>query len=152
MKSCGLSDEDIKHLCEETKGRVLNTEILNLENNNVITEGPDDLVRFVRQCPRLRKLYLKSDNMTETQHEDFVMELYNRIEKGLWLYINDDDDDDDDVGDYEVVTPGAVGDTEDCTNTDNIDIRNDKPDNTEDTVRYQEKEIKKKEKKKCVLM
>ena len=153
MKSCGLSDEDIKHLCEETKGRVLNTEILNLENNNVITEGPDDLVRFVRQCPRLRKLYLKSDNMTETQHEDLVMELYNRIEKGLWLYINDDDDDDDDdVGDYEVVTPGAVGDTEDCTNTDNIDIRNDKPDNTEDTVRYQEKEIKKKEKKKCVLM
>ena len=174
MKSCGLSAEDINDLCEQTKGLDLNIEILNLENNDVITEGPDDLERFVRQCPRLRKLYLTSENMKETQHEDLVMELYERIEKGLLLFIDDkdgddgdtdDDDDDDDDNDdddddnddddgEEVVTPGAVGGTEDSTNTENSDIRNDKPDKTEDTVRDQKEEFNKKgkKKKKCVLM
>ena len=65
MKSCGLSSEDIKHLCEQTKGRDLNTEILNLENNDVITEGPDALVRFVRQCPRLREIIMTSHKIAE---------------------------------------------------------------------------------------
>ena len=157
MESCGLLAEDIKHLCEETKGGDLNIEILNLENNDVITEGPDALVRFVRQCPRLRELYLTSENVEETQHEDLFIKLQERIEKGLLLHIDSDgdDNDDDNDNDEEVVTPGAVGGTEDITNTENSDIRYDKPDNTEDTVRYQEKEIKKKEKKKkkkCVLM
>ena len=171
MKSCGLSSEDIKHLCEETKGRDLNIEILNLENNDVITEGSDTLVRFVRQCPRLRELYLTTRNMTETLIEALFAGLQDLIEKGLSLYdsnlsdssSNEDDDDDadndDDNGsgdnvDDEVATPGAVGGTEDSRNTENSDIRNDKPDNTEDTVRDHEKESNKKgkKKKKCVLM
>ena len=185
MKSCGLSAEDIKHLCEETKGRDLNIEILNLENNDVITEGPDDLVRFVRQCPRLRELYLTARNITETHEKDLLIKLQERIQKGLLLHIdsddndddyddddddndddyddgddddddNDDDydDDDDDDVDDEVATPGAVGGTEDSTNTEYSDIKYDKPDNIEDTVTDQKVEIKKKgkKKKKCVLM
>ena len=53
-----------------------------------------------------------------------------------------------------VATHGAVGGTEDITNTEYSDIKYDKPDNTEDTVRDQEDGIKKKgkKKKKCVLM
>ena len=162
MESCGLTSKDIKHLCEEAKGRDLNIEILNLENNDVITEGPDALVKFVRQCPRLRELYLTSENMEETQHEDLFIKLQERIQKGLLLHIdsdsdeNDDDDDDDDDNDDddEVVTPGTVGGTGDSRNTEYSDIKYDKPDNIEDTVRDQKEEIKKKgkKKKKCVLM
>ena len=65
MKSCGLSAKDIKHLCEETKGRDLKIEILNLENNDFVTEGTDALVRFVRQCPRLREIFLTSHKVAE---------------------------------------------------------------------------------------
>ena len=176
MESCGLSEEDIRHLCEQTEGRDLKIEILNLENNDVITERPDALVRFVTQCPRLRELYLTSESMTETQHEDLVMKLYDIIEKGLLLFVddkNDDDDDDeddydddnddnddvkddDDEDDAEVGTPGAIGGTEVCTDT-KSEIKNDNPDNpdnTDVTVRDQENKIKKKEKKnkKCVIM
>ena len=79
MKSCGLSAEDIKHLCEQTKGGDLNIEILNLENNDVITGGPDALVRFVRQCPHLRKLCLTLEN-TRVDHQEALY-------KGLLLYV-----------------------------------------------------------------
>ena len=87
MKLCGLSGEDIKHLNEETKGRDFNIEILNLENNDVLTVGPDALVKFVGRCPRLRELYLTARNMTETQHKDLVIQLQERMEKGLSLKI-----------------------------------------------------------------
>ena len=99
MESCGLLAEDIKHVCEQTKGRDLNIEILNLENNDVITKGPDDLVKFVRQCPRLRKLYLTSENVEETKQKNLLIKLHERIEEGLLLFIDDKDDDDDDSTD-----------------------------------------------------
>ena len=82
MKSCGLSDEDINHLCEETKGGDLNTEILNLENNDVITEGPDDLVRLVRQCPRLREITLTSEQIAEEDdatQDDIIKRVMNIV-------------------------------------------------------------------------
>ena len=81
MESCGLSDEDIKHLCEETKGRDLNIEILNLENNDVITEEPDALVRFVRQCPCLRELYLPSNEIPEEEatQDDIIKNVMNIV-------------------------------------------------------------------------
>ena len=87
MKSCGLSAEDIKHLCEETKGHDLNIEILNLENNDVITEGPDALVRFVRQCPRLRELYLTLENTRVDHQEALYTVLKDYLDKGLLLYV-----------------------------------------------------------------
>ena len=160
MKSCGLSAEDIKHLCEETKGRDLNIEILNLQNNDVITEGADVLVRFVRQCPRLRKLYLTSGNMKKTQHKDLLIQLQERIGGGLLLHIDSHDndncwgcgdggdkgDDKEDSDDDEVATTGAVGGEEESSNTENSDIRKDKCGNRETTVRDQEKEIKRRRK------
>ena len=81
MESCGLSDEDIKHLCEETKGRDLNIEILNLENNDVITEEPDVLVRFIRQCPCLRELYLTSNEIPEEEvtQDDIIKNVMNIV-------------------------------------------------------------------------
>ena len=87
MKSCGLSSEDIKHLCEETKGLDLNIEILNLENNDVITEGPDALVRFVRRCPRLREIYLTLENARVDHQEALYTLLKDYLDKGLLLYV-----------------------------------------------------------------
>ena len=78
MKSCGLSSEDIKHLCEEAKGHDLNIEILNLENNDVITEGPDSLVRFVRQCPHLREITLTSETIAE-EHDATQDDIIKRV-------------------------------------------------------------------------
>ena len=88
MKSCGLSAEDIKHLCEQTKGRDSNIEILNLENNDdVITEGPDELVRFVTLCPHLRKLYLALENTRVDHQEALYTLLKDYLDKGLLLYV-----------------------------------------------------------------
>ena len=82
MESCGLSAEDIIHLCEETKGRDLNSEILNLENNDAITEGTDALVRFVRQCPRLREIILTSQEIPEEEkstQDDIIESVMNIV-------------------------------------------------------------------------
>ena len=114
MKSCGLSAEDFKHLCEETKGRDLNTEVLNLENNDVIKEGPDALVRFVRQFPHLRKLYLASEQMILSENVMLMMGLHNMLEKGLLVDPNSDSDNESNND----VTSGVVDDTERCSTPD----------------------------------
>ena len=89
VASCGLSDEDIHELCEERNESNFNLEILNVENNDVITEGPEAMVRLVRDCPYLRKLYLTSDNVTKTQYDNLVMGLIDMIEYGLVLHIDE---------------------------------------------------------------
>ena len=89
LKSCGLSPDDIKHFCEETKGCVLKLEILNLENNHIITEEPGPIVSLVRQIPCLKKLYLTSEINTEMdQIVSLVDKLKNVVHQKLDLYID----------------------------------------------------------------
>ena len=87
LSSCGIEGKDMKRLSEGLGRNCIKTILLRY--NPLFEDGPAPLVCLVQKCPKIKKLYLTSDQMNEEQYNILVAALSEFVEF-LNLFIDDE--------------------------------------------------------------